>query len=97
MTRASRRRTPRTVPLGRGELAIYRPRVFALSLVPGPRMTCSFSGRRKWPLRRAFGVLCAIRARPEDLIGLTGLLPIWLPKRGVADGRDRVLVWSDPM
>ena len=80
-----------------GELAIHRPRVFALSLVPRPRMTCSFSGVGKGPLRRAFVVLCAIRARPEDWISLTGLFPIWLPKRGVAGGRDRVLVWSDPM
>ena len=89
--------TGRTVPLGRGELAIHRRRVFALSLVPRPRMTCSFSGRRKRPLRRAFVVLCAIRARPEDLISLTGLLPIWLPKGALPTGRDRVLVWSDPM
>jgi hypothetical protein len=76
----------RTMPLGRGELAIHRPRVFALSLVPRPRMTCSFSGRRKRPPRRAFVVLCAIRARPEDLISLTGLLPIWLPKRALPTG-----------
>jgi len=39
-------RTGRTVPLGRGEVAIHRPRVFALSLVPCPGITCSFSGCR---------------------------------------------------
>ena len=55
------------------------------------------SERRKRPVRRAFVVLCAIRVRPEDLISLTDLLPIWLPRRGVADGRDRVLMWSDPL
>jgi hypothetical protein len=49
-------------------------------------MTCSFSGRRKRPRRRAFVVLCAIRARPEDLISLTGLLPIWLPEGALPAG-----------
>jgi hypothetical protein len=40
----------------------------------------------KRPMRRAFVVLYAIRARPEDLISLTGLLPIWLPKGALPTG-----------
>ena len=88
--------TGRTVPLGRGELAIHRRRVFALSLVPRPRMTCSFSGRGKRPLRRAFVVLCAIR-EAGGFDQSYRFAPHLAPERGVADGRDRVLVWSDPM
>jgi hypothetical protein len=66
--------TGRTVPrTGHPPPACIRPVAGAR-----PRMTCSFSGRRKRPLRRAFVVLYAIRARPEDLISLTGLLPgLW--------------------
>ena len=76
--------------------AIHRRRVFALSLVPRPRMTCSFSGRRKGPLRRAFVVLCAIR-EAGGFDQSYRFAPHLAPERGVAGGRDRVLVWSDPM
>ena len=52
--------------------------------------------RRKRPLRRAFVVLCAIR-EAGGFDQSYRFAPRLAPERGVADGRDRVLVWSDPM
>jgi hypothetical protein len=64
-----------------------RPRLpYRAGRSPRPWMTCSFSGCRKGRCAERLRSLCAIRARPEEITSLTGLLPVRLPEGALPTG-----------